>query len=359
MLQKFHKMIVRLPLNLKSNRWFVIIGGRLFISSRAASRRWEEQFSPLIPNVVRSSPRVYQTLRLHILPRASVPLDEQGFLIPHLGRFGNAVREVATAAKIAGWLNLGHLYLHGDNVFASNSDVPSPGVHRTDGGPKVWIDSPLPRYDRGIQVFVLWLRNNFDDGMKELPNPWPATRAAIGLDFPDKKFSATCLVIHLRGGDVFGSRDVANYGQPPLSYYLGILDHQQWESVKVVHQDERNPVLEGIVQACLERKLPCERFSGTLLEDLQILLRAQTLVAGRGTFMPAVVGLSQHVSNVYFFEDKFVLQPDRDGVRMWRVIDKKGDFKKRVLSSNWTNSADQRSLMLSYPSQNLSITREK
>ena len=84
---------------------------------------------------------------------------------------------------------------------------------------------------------------------------------------------------------------------------------------------------------------------------------AHTLVAGRGTFLPAIVGLSPHVKRVYFFEDKFSLQPPRNGFDIYRVVDGTGDYKKSVLAGNWENRADQRAMMTSYPVSHLVLEK--
>jgi hypothetical protein len=125
--------------------------------------------------------------------------------------------------------------------------------------------------------------------------------------------------------------------------------------VIVVHQDHHNPVLEHIILECVKRGLAHGLVSGSLSSDLNLLFRAQNLVAGRGTFSPAVAGLSRHATNVYFFEDKFTFVPKKVGVRLWRIEDEMGDYRRQILRDNWTNSSDQRDLMLSYPVSSLRI----
>lgn len=163
------------------------------------------------------------------------------------------------------------------------------------------------------------------------------------------------LVIHLRGGDVFGARKPRNYGQPPLSYYEMILDSAEWTAVTIVHQDEKNPVLHPLLALCARRRIPSLRQTGTLAEDLPTLLRASTLVAGRGTFIPAIAGLGRHVRTVYFFEDKFSLFPAVPGLNIIRVTDRAGDYVEKILSGNWANTPEQRALMLEYPVSSLVI----
>jgi hypothetical protein len=54
-------------------------------------------------------------------------------------------------------------------------------------------------------------------------------------------------------------------------------------------------VVRALVALCEARDLPHTLQSGELKEDIQTLMGAHTLVAGRGTFIPAVVGLSPQI----------------------------------------------------------------
>lgn len=347
--------LVRLPLNLRSNRWFQIIGGQLFLSSSRHKKFWSERSIDPQSMLSDSFHRVYVRVpRLLKKPQSFSP-KSHGFLIPHLGRFGNAVREVISAVAAATDLNMGHIYLHGDNVFAHGSDLPNPGIHTTSRGLKVWIDHPLDGRGESPDVLISWKRGVFPISENASQAAWSDAQSVLGLAPVEQYLSRDTLVIHLRGGDVFSERNVSQYGQPPLSFYLAVLNHQLWGRVVLVHQDYRNPVLENIVSECAKRALPCELVSGFLRDDVALLLRAQVLVAGRGTFVPAIAGMSAALSEVYYFEDKFLILPERNDLKIWRVKDTLGLYKKQVLTSNWSNSPAQRDLMMDYPLEHLEV----
>jgi hypothetical protein len=61
------------------------------------------------------------------------------------------------------------------------------------------------------------------------------------------------------------------------------------------------------------------------------------------------------VAKVYFFHDKFSLDPPKDGIEVIKVRDAEGTYVRDVLSDNWRNSDYQRNLMLTYPQSNLEL----
>jgi len=353
-LRSLRTALVRLPLNLRSNRWFVVLGRTLYVFSRRNSLAYATQVAR---ESLSEGPQAFRVYRSLLSPRSGPKhshRDADAILLPNLGRFGNAVREVVSAVVIANALKIGHVYLAGDNVFAKNSDVPSPGIHHTPSGPTVWIGQ-VPKNSEQFTRLILWTRPNYTLGSGSRTREWESTRAALAL--VAVKAPPRTLTIHIRGGDVFGNRDVRSYGQPPLAYYERVVDHHGPDHVHIVYQDEANPVVRALVALCEARDLPHTLQSGELKEDIQTLMGAHTLVAGRGTFIPAVVGLSPQIKKVYFFEDKFTLQPPRGGFEVVRVYDAVGDYRRSVLEGNWENTPEQRSLMVTYPASNLQIEK--
>lgn len=353
-LRTVHIALIRLPLNLRSNRWIVILGKTVYVVSPRESRSYSRDVIRHGLSSGSSRLRVYRRVLNLGRSRQSEKRGNDAILLPNLGRFGNAVREVVSALSVARSMEIGHVYLAGDNVFASTSDIPSPGIHLTAAGPTLWIDSPAstsPPFSR----LIGWSRRDYRFDGNDRNVEWSSLRGALSIH--SEAQASTIVNIHLRGGDVFGTRDVKNYGQPPLSYYEKVLEHCQATTVHVVYQDKLNPVLDGIIRLCKERSLRCTTQSGSLTDDIETLMGAHTLVAGRGTFLPAIVGLSPHVKRVYFFEDKFSLQPPRNGFEIYRVFDCRGDYKKSVLAGNWENSPDQRAMMTSYPASHLALEK--
>lgn len=167
------------------------------------------------------------------------------------------------------------------------------------------------------------------------------------------------LVIHIRSGDVFQEFSESfptSYGQPPLAFYTMVVKSRQWKKVYLVYENTANPViaaLEGYLQCA---GIPFEIQSGDLRGDIEFLLRASVLVAGRGTFMPGIVTISPNARMVYSFEKTYMDWGKRLPHR--RVVDRQGKYRDAVMGNNWRNSKEQCELMLSYPEEALDVESE-
>ena len=356
LLNQVRLSLIRLPKNIRSNRWWVLWNGRLYISSRN-----------VIPALIAAQPvrgaldgwlsgaKSY-TLYSRRWVRTTVDPESCAAYLPELGMFGNMVKRLATAFTIAGVGRFGHVVVPQSAIF--HSGIFAQQLHTPDTSYRVWFGEQKPRPRSGVRFLIT---GNFfnnpgvtvQDSGDAMAQAWSSLHHM--LDFPTAlaPLEADHLVIHLRGGDVYGPRKPASYGQPPLAYYQAILEHQKWSAVTVVHEDSRSPVLEPLLDLAGRLCPVVTTQSGSLQEDLAFLLSAHTLVAGRGTFVPAIVGISRCVSQVYFFEDKFSVYPPVPKVKVVKIYDAEGSYRREILSGNWENSPAQRDLMLSYPVSNL------
>ena len=345
----------RLPKNLRSNRWWIVWKGGIYLSQPAAvTIPGSSDNSALL-----AGNTAYVHWSQFLRNPALIGSERRALFLPELGMFGNMTRRLAAALTLADTLKIGHVVVPESAKFEGS--IFETGVHTLTSGTTFWLFS-----DRGtgnLPVLVLHKTEfigaqglNRDLHAHQIDAAWAGLyditipKPAVAAFLPNH------LVIHLRGGDVFGPRKPASYGQPPLSYYTLILDSRKWARVTIVHGDWENPVLGPLIDACASRRTPAELQTGLLPADLEVLLTGSTLVAGRGTFMPAVVGLSRFASKVYFFQDKFSVDPPVGGVEMIRVTDAGGTYVRDVLSNNWENSDYQRSLMLTYPQSNLEFS---
>lgn len=350
--RQFRNSLHRLGRNLKHNRLFAVYAGRFFVASKRLS---EEIARELQKSLSASSPPPLIVYRALFSRRTSAGLnDRRAIFHSHLGRFGNAVSEIIGSLKLAEIASVGHVILDGHSVFAKSGDIPSDGHYLLPSGLQVWIDSPVS--PTTVDLLVHTKGSGRMLGGIDCASTWREGGLLFNLNNPIPEDENT-LTVHLRGGDVFGQRDVAHYGQPPFSFYQKLLELKKWQKVQLVSQDELNPVLTLIANYCANNGINFDWRQQSLRRDIETLLAARSLVASRGTFIPAVVGLSNNVKEVYFFEDKFVMQPPMSGLTLWRIYDSEGLFRKQLLSGNWINSISQRALMKDYPQENLAIEK--
>lgn len=160
------------------------------------------------------------------------------------------------------------------------------------------------------------------------------------------------LVIHIRGDDVFNDFPPKAFAQPPLAFYQVVLNDGEWSEATVVSGDQLSPILEPLFAELDKRGIPYRFQSGTLENDMAVLANAHTVVAGRGTFLPAITGLSPNTARVYCFEEDHLFRTDID-LRV--VIDKTGEYVESAYRNNWRNTDEQRHLMLHYSPNHLAF----
>jgi hypothetical protein len=350
--------VKRLPKNLRSNRWWIVWNKRLYLSTphKGLATNPANQRNHVEEWVAESHHYVVWFLRA--FPWKEFEGAQHALFLAELGMFGNMTKRLAAALATADSLGFGHVVVPRSAEF--HGGIYERGVHDRGDRALFWMCDT--RHSPHSPVTVLH-KTDFLSGRAlpttELaafsPSGWADLFSVLVSKPVNPALPDSHLVIHLRGGDVFGPRKPSSYGQPPLAFYQRILDNERWSAVTIVHQDDKNPVLRPFLETCKARKVPVTTHSGTVGEDVAELLRASTLVAGRGTFMPAVVGLSRNVKRVFYFHDKFSINPPIPGVETIRISDVEGTYVRDVLSNNWDNSDYQRNLMLTYPQSNLEL----
>jgi len=148
-------------------------------------------------------------------------------------------------------------------------------------------------------------------------------------------------VLHIRSGDIFQSRRPhAGYIMPPLSYYTTILDRQPFRHVELIAEDMMNPVISPLLD-----KYPHIHFQKrSLEEDIVILLGAHHVISSYGTFVPALLVLSDHIRTLYnpSYQMDMILSKPSVSVFSYPL----GHYYR--LQKPWVNSPEQRRRMLEY-----------
>lgn len=105
------------------------------------------------------------------------------------------------------------------------------------------------------------------------------------------------LVIHIRGGDIFGSEVHPEYAQPPLSFYIKILKNNTFRKVYMLSEDMKNPCVKELLTL-----FPHIIFKKNLLiDDVKLILATNNITNSTGTFIPSLKTLSIHVKNIYTY----------------------------------------------------------
>lgn len=294
----------------------------------------------------------------------SKDLPLRSFLIPRpYGRLGNQIVQLAHAVAFSDRNRISRILAPGNLVLSIFPPAKATDLDLDDSRKRI-VRPTLP----GFTGFLTSLRhsevhvvgNPFFERpiLGEKISPEERTRAYVklrtqlsGLSI-GPSLSRENLVIHLRGGDVFKKNPHREYGQPPLCFYVKILEEFNWSGVTIVHQDNQNPVLKPLLARIKRMGVSLHVQSSSLEEDVGLILRAHSVASSRGTFIPAITGLSSSIQKVFLFG---VGQQFREDLEKVTVLDRSGGYWSRVCDANWANTEEQRNLMVSYPSSRLTF----
>ncbi|CAM9267666.1 unnamed protein product [Ectocarpus sp. 12 AP-2014] len=164
------------------------------------------------------------------------------------------------------------------------------------------------------------------------------------------------LVLHVRSGDIFFDRVVPYKGQPPLQFYLLLMEDQPWDRIDIVtngqHWDNVNPVVPALMAMRATGALPDNVYFHTersMGEDLQSMLCADSLGVAKSSL---VNFLSYHstANRVYYpwrcNHDLRELARLRPKAKVYGLqLDRSGSYS---VYRHWENTPDQRAEMLGY-----------
>ena len=174
-------------------------------------------------------------------------------------------------------------------------------------------------------------------------------------DFENEKYD---IGIHIRSGDIFGGNVHWEYVQPPLDYYIQLLERNTDKKIVIVHDTNprkphwRNPVLDKLYEYVKNNKnLNISIQSKKLEEDITALCCSKTIISAMGTF-----ALMCHIISPF---SKQMLIPgymvNKKRGKNWFILSEKDketikciNFPDYIRVGSWKNKPEQIELMLNY-----------
>ena len=156
------------------------------------------------------------------------------------------------------------------------------------------------------------------------------------------------LVIHIRSGDLFSSYPHPNYVPPPLSYFTKEIDKYKYKKIHIICEDTINPVVNELLK--LYKNAVYKK--NTLEEDIRIILGATNIIFGVGTFIPALMMLSNNIKYI----STFPIKNFKDLYNIYKMLlinmvcfdedDDEEEYYK--VMKPWKNTIVQRNYILTY-----------
>lgn len=283
--------------------------------------------------------------------RLAAQLD--ALVVPKRKRFGNALLQLADAYNIARQFGIRKIYHRGYSFL--NDVALVNGIEFVKG---------VPQGSENYLIGDFYQNNVLLDICTRKLDRWEIVHAmtdhinlALSAKIDDFQ-EANALYIHLRSGDIFKKTPPhRDYGQPPLAFYTKIIRSQAWTKVHLVFEDQFNPVIPALQAFLRESEIDYKTHSGDIHHDIEVLLRAKSLVIARGTFIYPILCISKNIEQVFYFEvDEHSLWGLQNSpISFHKCGDLGGSYRSTILTQ-WKNDAQQNELMITYHETQISIS---
>ncbi len=129
------------------------------------------------------------------------------------------------------------------------------------------------------------------------------------------------LVIHIRGGDVFGRNPMSSMAPLPLSYYIKNIDKNTYEKIIIVSENKSDPVINKLLE--LYDNSIWEK--NNIQTDIRLILGATNLILSIGTFARSLITISDNIKNVYQHDEE-ELEDYYNVMKPWKNTKEQKDY---------------------------------
>lgn len=107
------------------------------------------------------------------------------------------------------------------------------------------------------------------------------------------------LYIHIRGGDVFNTKNTpSTYSQPPLCFYDKIIENNKFQDIYIISMDNSNV----IVNALLNKYKNIIYNKNNILFDISLLIQAYNIVASVSSFVLSSIKLNKNLMDFWEYD---------------------------------------------------------
>jgi len=237
------------------------------------------------------------------------------------GRLGNNIIQVHNAILIGLFYNM-NISLPEHNFFIKKDIILN---NRFDDKIIYFTDNYnffFRNYINNIDYSLFTL--NYDKSLEILKD--------IFLIKPDtyRVFDDNDLIIYIRSGDIFeNSSPHPEYIQPPLHFYINIINNNSFNNIYLISEDKGNPNINKLLEL-----YPYIKYNkNSLIDDIKIILGAKHITDAHGTFIYSLLLISDNIKKLYRFVND--------------------DYKNLLYP--WQNTDLQKNIMLTYDNVSNSI----
>ncbi len=199
-------------------------------------------------------------------------------------------------------------------------------------------------YQKWLPAYKDCFKKNHDKAVELLKN------ILTICDEEPYEYSKETLIIHMRSGDIFSNCPHPKYIPPPLSFYKNILNETSYKNVLISTENSRNPCLKPL------EKMENVRWTGGNLEkDIKTIMGAKHLIFGIGSFVPALLLLSNNIEKIYVpsnYGIPGILEGERClfGKKV-EIVEVDVNKYMEIIGTKGVRSRYARDVMLNYPDE--------
>lgn len=167
-----------------------------------------------------------------------------------------------------------------------------------------------------------------------------------------KKYDDNDLHIHIRTGDIFQNAICSWYMQPPLDFYIKIIESHKFNNIYLLAEDNLNPTIDKLIE-----KYPKIIWNkNNLNEDIKIIMGCKNMVFGIGSFIPNILYFNEGLKEIFIPTRHDYIDGYMENIKI-NVIDLTDYYNKlgqavglEENKSNgvWMNTPEQLKIMVEY-----------
>ena len=251
-------------------------------------------------------------------------------------RLGNNIQQMANVIQIALYYNYNiiipyHRYFNKTKIIINNDIIDDDEYYEDPESSNFFFVTKIKKFDMkclGENILKMReiLRDLFIFKFSDIPK----------LDDND-------VVIHIRSGDIFSTNPHQVYIMPPLSYYIEIINNNNFKNIYLIAEDTLNPCINALLNM-----YPNIIFKmNTLDDDIKMILSSPNIVASFGTFINALLCFTDYTKTLYrisySYENNRICNPEN---KIKVIIKNLKEYYIKMYP--WKNTEEQYNIMLTY-----------
>jgi len=204
------------------------------------------------------------------------------------GRLGNNIKQIVNGLHIMTEYNCNFIIVPKHDMFDFNKLPNNMNKLITN----IETNTNLFEINEIIEKYNYIDKSIFDNNKAEVLE---ILRNLFKIKYKDvRKYNDNDLHIHIRSGDIFISPH-SWYMQPPLDYYIKIIESRKFDKIYLLAEDNLNPTIDKLLK--LYPNIIWNK--NNLEEDIKSIIGCKNVVFGMGYFIPSLLFFNEGLREIF------------------------------------------------------------